>query len=169
MKLLVALLGSLFLAGVALAGVSVVDTPAAAAAAKGGPVAKCGGGKISLKADERQSFQLHNKARKARNMRQLCVHPNLQKAARAHSAKMSRSGRMTHGNVGKRLKRHGYNWSTYGENVAYNRSAKSTFRSWMRSSGHRSNILERRFREVGIGTASGRGTTWWTVDFGNRR
>lgn len=171
-KLLTALLGSLFLAGIALAGVSAVDPPAASAAPSGGYVGKCGGGKIFLKAGERQSFYYHNQQRKSRNMRQLCVQPNLQKAARAHSANMLRSGNFSHGNVGQRLRRHGYNWSRYGENIAYNSGSPkpaSIFRSWMNSSGHRSNILDRGFREVGIGTAEGRGRTMWTVDFGNRR
>jgi uncharacterized protein YkwD len=44
----------------------------------------------------------------------------------------------------------------------------------MGSSGHRTNILDRRVREVGIGTATGKykGTkryTMYTVDFGRRR
>jgi uncharacterized protein YkwD len=44
----------------------------------------------------------------------------------------------------------------------------------MKSSCHRANILNRRSREVGIGTATGtykgkRGYTMYTVDFGSRR
>ncbi len=44
----------------------------------------------------------------------------------------------------------------------------------MDSSAHRANVLDRRFREVGIGTATGKykGTkryTTYTVDFGTRR
>ena len=44
----------------------------------------------------------------------------------------------------------------------------------MDSSAHRANILDRRFREVGIGTATGKykghkGYTMYTVDFGTRR
>lgn len=166
-KLVVALLGSLFLAGIALAGVSAVDPPAASAA-NGVRVKTCTGGKMELRAPEKRMLELHNQKRG----RNLCVHPNLQKAARAHSAKMLRSGRFAHGNVGRRLKHHGYNWSTYGENIAYESgspSAASTFRRWMNSPGHRSNIVDRKFREVGIGTATGRGKTLWTADFGNRR
>ena len=45
---------------------------------------------------------------------------------------------------------------------------------WMDSSGHRANILDGRFREVGIGTYTGtykgkKGYTMYTVDFGRRR
>ena len=44
----------------------------------------------------------------------------------------------------------------------------------MDSSAHRANILDRRFREVGIGPATGKykgqtGYTTYTVDFGTRR
>lgn len=167
MKLLVVVLGSLFLAGITLAGVSVLD-PSVADAANGVRVKTCTGSTIQLRAEEKRMLDLHNQKRG----RNLCVHPNLQKAARAHSASMARSNKMSHGNVGKRLKRHGYRWSAYGENVAYNPGAPkaaSIFRQWMNSSGHRANIRSRKFREVGIGTANGRGKTWWTVDFGSRR
>ena len=47
-------------------------------------------------------------------------------------------------------------------------------RAWMDSSGHRSNILNGKHREIGIGTYSGtfngtRNATMYTVDFGTRR
>ncbi len=81
-----------------------------------------------------------------------------------------------HGDVGKRLNRYGYNWSRYGENIAPDSGSPSpgrTFDTWMKSSAHRSNILDRQFREVGVGLATGsyRGErkTMWTVDFGDRR
>jgi uncharacterized protein YkwD len=47
-------------------------------------------------------------------------------------------------------------------------------RGWMRSSGHRSIILESTFREIGIGVARGapakgfRNAATYTVDFGRR-
>ena len=81
-----------------------------------------------------------------------------------------------HGNVGKRLKRHGYNWSRYGENIAADPGSPSpgpTFDTWMDSPAHRDNTMNRRFREVGMslatGTHKGERKTMWTADFGNRR
>ncbi len=72
---------------------------------------------------------------------------------------MIRKDRFFHGNVGKRLKRHGYRWSTYGENIAYGSgrrgSPESVFNRWMKSRGHKQHILKKGFREVGIGTATG--------------
>lgn len=177
MKRMAVMAASVLLAITVAAGVSTIDPPAAEAAG-GGYVKKCGGGKIFLNAKEKRSFTLHNKARTSRGMRALCVHPALQKAARAHSKSMVQRDYFTHGDVGSRLKRYGYNWRTYGENIAWGQGTRGNpgpiFRSWMNSSGHRSNILNRRFREVGIGTYTGRfkgyrNVTMYTADFGARR
>ena len=82
---------------------------------------------------------------------------------------MIRRGRFTHGNVGRRLKKFGYRWRVYAENIARDDgrpSPETTFKGWMRSSSHRSNILDRRFDEAGVGAATGdvigSRTTAWT-------
>ena len=139
-------------------------------------VQSCTGGDVSLSADEKRMFELHNKTRADRGLSRLCVHPALQKAARAHSKDMIERDYFNHGNVGKRLSKFGYRWSTYGENILYDPgsrdSVESLFKVWMKSSGHRANILEKSFREVGIGAISGNykggKATMWTADFGDR-
>ena len=141
-------------------------------------VTTCNNGTIQLNAKEERTLRLHNHKRRSRGLRTLCVHPKLTKAARAHSESMIKKDYFGHGSVGRRLKRYGYNWRVYGENIAggtgrYARPG-NTFRRWMNSSGHRANILDRRFREIGIGTATGnykghKGYTMYTVDFGTRR
>jgi uncharacterized protein YkwD len=141
-------------------------------------VRTCGGGTIKLKAKEERTFRLHNRARKSRGLRPLCVHPKLTKAARSHSASMIKKDYFGHGSVGRRLKRHGYHWRIYGENIAGGSGSYglpgNIFRRWMGSSRHRANILDRRFGQVGVGTYKGtykgtRGYTMYTVDFGTRR
>jgi uncharacterized protein YkwD len=141
-------------------------------------VKSCGGGTMKLNAKEERTLLLHNRKRSSRGLRPLCLHPKLTRAARAHSANMIRKDYFRHGSVGRRLKHYGYQWRVYGENIAggYGRYASpdNTFRRWMDSGAHRSNILDRRFREIGIGTATGRykghkGYTMYTVDFGTRR
>lgn len=142
----------------------------------GAAVASCTGGKVNLSADESRMLDLHNKTRADRGLPHLCVHPALQRAARAHSKEMISKDRFSHGNVGKRLKKFGYRWSTYGENILYDPGSRDSeerlFKLWMKSSGHRANILEKSFREVGIGTSSGNykgdRVTMWTADFGAR-
>lgn len=63
-----------------------------------------------------------------------------------------------------------------GENLAYGKRARATplslVRAWMTSPSHRMNILEPRFRELGLGLAldfdDGAPRTFITVDFGVR-
>jgi uncharacterized protein YkwD len=163
------------LAAVVALSVSAVEPERAEAASK---VRTCGGGTIKLNAKEERTLRLHSRERRSRGLRALCVHPKLTKAARAHSSDMIKKDYFGHGSVGRRLKRHGYTWRVYGENIAGGTgryaSPGNAFRRWMNSSGHRTNILDRRFREIGIGTATGtykghRGYTMYTVDFGRRR
>jgi uncharacterized protein YkwD len=161
-------------AAIVLAGVLAVDTDAASAAT----VRSCTGGSIKLKPDEKRVLELQNRVRKSRGMRPLCVHPALRKAARSHSADMIRKDYFRHGNVDRRLKRHGYRWRDYAENIAWGSgrrgSPERVFKRWMKSHEHKRKILTKGFREVGIGTATGtfkgtKGVTMYTVDFGTRR
>ncbi len=163
------------LAAVVALSVSAVAPERAEAAST---VRTCGGGTIKLNSKEERTLRLHNRERRSRGIRALCVHPKLTKAARAHSSHMIKKDYFGHGSVGRRLKRHGYRWRVYSENIAGGsgsyRSPSNIFKRWMGSSGHRTNILDRRVREVGIGTATGKykGTkryTMYTVDFGRRR
>ncbi len=167
-------LAAAVLATVAALSVSAIEPKKAEAAST---VRACGGGTIKLKAKEARSVALHNRARKSRGLRPLCVHPKLTKAARAHSADMIRKDYFEHGDIGRRLKRYGYNCRVCGENLGFGSGSygfpSMVFRGWMHSSSHRGNILDRRYREVGIGTATGtyqgfKGTTMYTVDFGRR-
>lgn len=176
------------LATVAAGGVSALNPTVSEAATAGGYVKKCGGGEIYLKADEKRTLGLHNKIRKDRKLPTLCVHSALQKAARAHSKDMIDRDYFSHTTKGGktydlRLKSFGYtpkgfSYYTTGENIAYGSGSlaapDSIMRAWMNSPGHKKNILNRNFREVGIGTYTGNykgyeDTTMYTADFGARR
>jgi uncharacterized protein YkwD len=168
------------IAAVVVATVGAVSVSAAELEEAGtaSAVRTCDGGTIQLNAEEERTLRLHNQARESRGVRPLCVHPALTKAARSHSAEMIRKDYFRHGPVGRRLKKVHYRWLTYGENIALGSGSKgspeSIFRRWMKSRHHRSNILNERFREVGVGTATGaykrvNGVTMYTVDFGTRR
>jgi uncharacterized protein YkwD len=77
---------------------------------------------------------------------------------------------------GERLKNSGYDWQTFGENIASGAGSQSKpedrFEAWMKSAGHEKNILDKDFREVGVGSARGNfegyEQTLYTVDFGTR-
>jgi uncharacterized protein YkwD len=103
----------------------------------------------------------------------LKVNAKLTKAALDHSKDMASHQNMSHtGSDGSspadRISSAGYNWSSYGENVAYGyASASSVMSGWMSSPGHKRNILDCSFKEIGIGLAQP--GNYWTQDFGAAR
>ena len=175
-------------ASIAAVGVSAVDSQPAQTAG-GSYVETCGGdGEIFLNEKEHRTFVLHNKIRTEHNLPTFCVHPKLQEAASAHSKDMIRRDYLCHNTRGRgsfeeRLVRFGYGPEGYdyyrtGENIALGSGAagapQNRMDAWMRSDGHRNNILNGDYREIGIGTRTGefkgvRGVTMYTVDFGARR
>jgi uncharacterized protein YkwD len=64
-------------------------------------------------------------------------------------------------------------WTNIGENVGvvYDASGKQLFQAYMHSPVHRANILDDRYRQVGIATVRvvrhGRVEEWDVMDFGN--
>jgi uncharacterized protein YkwD len=161
----------------AAAGSIRVDSPAEAAG--GGYASTCGGGKIFLYDTEKRLLTLHNNAREKHGLKPFCVHPALQNAARAHSKDMIQRHYFSHHTKGSnedpcsRIRRFGYDWSSCAENIGYNTTPDSMFRTWMNSAGHRRNILDPKFREIGVGACTGdyfnNKTTMYTVDLGSRR
>jgi uncharacterized protein YkwD len=58
-----------------------------------------------------------------------------------------------------------YQPSTWGENVGAAGSSRRIRTLWMGSSGHRVNILNARFRRIGIGVVKAHGMVWVTAIF----
>ncbi|MFJ6695744.1 sigma-70 family RNA polymerase sigma factor [Streptomyces sp. NPDC091272] len=98
----------------------------------------------------------------------------LRTAAQRHSEDMVTRGYFDHTNPdgdgpGERVTATGYRWSTYGENIAAGQSTPAAvMESWMNSAGHRANILNCSFKEVGIGIKDASGGIRWTQVFGAR-
>lgn len=62
-------------------------------------------------------------------------------------------------------------WMGAGENIAAGYgSPEAVMQAWMKSDGHRGNILNRSYAEIGVGFYSGAGKfpTYWVQDFGVR-
>lgn len=111
---------------------------------------------------------LLNVERTKRGARALRLDGSLDKAAARFSRQMVRQGFFDHrspggSTLGSRVKQTSYlqgarSWSL-GENIAYGTGSLSTpaatVRSWMNSPGHRANILNRSFSEIGVGVAAG--------------
>ncbi len=187
MKRALVVMISVLLAGTVATGASALGAQPARAA-DGAYVEQCGGGEIFLNQKERRTFVLHNEIRTEHNLPTFCVHPQLQEAARAHSKDMIRRDYFSHNTKGRgsfeeRLASFGYDASGYdfyriGENIALGSGSAAApedrMDAWMRSDGHRHNILNEDYREIGVGTRTGefkgfKGVTMYTVDFGVRR
>lgn len=123
-----------------------------------------------LSADERELLALVNKERAAIGVPPLRASTKLMRSARAHSANMAKQGQLNHTldgkDPGQRLAEVGYESSGWGENVAAGqRTPAEAMATWMNSEGHRANILNGSFTEIGLG----RSGTYWTQVFGTPR
>jgi uncharacterized protein YkwD len=87
--------------------------------------------------------------------------PKLMKYARQHSQDMAARAALFHtSNFGVICC-----WSRIGENIAYNATVRRVHRAFMHSPGHRANILDPRFRQVGVGNVKRDGVLWVTEVF----
>ncbi|MEU7619752.1 CAP domain-containing protein [Micromonospora rifamycinica] len=117
-----------------------------------------------------QVVDLVNAERAKAGCAAVTVDEKLTLAAQRHSQDQADHKTMTHtgsdgSDAGQRLDRAGYSWRTYGENVAWNQQTPAAVMdAWMNSSGHRANILNCAFTEIGVGVANGNGP-YWTQDF----
>ena len=133
---------------------------------------------------------LHNRERARHGLPRLRENPKLRRAAERHTSNMviarffdhtSPSGTTMVDRIrGTGYTKHARAWAL-GENIAWGSGSLATaaqiHRSWMNSPGHRANILQRSFREIGIGIETGlpvrlsaaqSGATY-TTDFGLRQ
>ncbi|MGC5341939.1 sigma-70 family RNA polymerase sigma factor [Streptomyces sp. DT24] len=96
----------------------------------------------------------------------------LDTAAQRHSADMVARNYFSHTSPdgtdpGDRITAAGYRWSTYGENIAKGqRTPADVMSAWMNSPGHRANILNCSFKEIGVGVQDGGDGPVWTQNFG---
>lgn len=125
---------------------------------------------------EAQVIALVNKERSAAGCSPVTENANLTKAADDYSDVLAASGKLSHtgpdgSTMVTRAEAAGYKgWSTLGENIAMGHpDAAAVMKGWMESPGHKANILNCSFKEIGVGVHSGDGGPWWTQDFGARR
>lgn len=141
---------------------------------------------MSAKARNATTLCLINRERSKQGLRALRSNGKLALAARRHSSDMARNDYFGHDSrdgsrFSARIARTGWmkgrsGW-TVGENLAWGSGNLATpraiVRAWMGSPGHRRNILQPRFRLIGIGIVAGapvRGAhhaATYTTDFGS--
>jgi uncharacterized protein YkwD len=112
-----------------------------------------------------------NRERNRAGIASLKIAPKLTEAARVHVHDMAKHEMLSHqGSDGttpaRRVKQQGYLYQKSGENIASGQATpKAVMQSWMRSPGHRRNILGD-FTEVGAALASSKsGTPYWCAVF----
>lgn len=107
-----------------------------------------------------------NRYRASRNEPKLVLSRPLGAAAEAHTRDMARKRRLFHTpDLFNTVKRFGFRGRSVGENVAAGYpTAKAVFGGWQKSAGHRKNMLNGRFRAIGIAEQNG----YWTTIFGDR-
>ncbi|MDX2967592.1 CAP domain-containing protein [Kribbella solani] len=128
-------------------------------------------------AQERQVLDYTNRIREQQGCGPLRLDSALVEAAGRHASDMVRRHYMDHKNPdgegpGDRMAAAGYRGSGWGENIAagYD-SAQKVVTAWMKSDGHRKNILNCRFTSIGVGYDPGQvkpdwGPGSWVQDFG---
>jgi uncharacterized protein YkwD len=102
----------------------------------------------------------------------------LHAAAYKHSADMAQHNYFSHTtpdgvDFATRIKAEGYVWSSAGENIAAGQpTPEAVMKAWMNSDGHRANILNCGYRDLGVGLAyqvkNNRKYPYWTQDFGSQ-
>jgi uncharacterized protein YkwD len=106
-------------------------------------------------------LDLTNAERRRAGLPDLRESRQLASAAQLQSDQMGSMGQMDHVIPGApyptpkdRLAAVNYAWEAYGENVAMGqRSGSEVVAAWMKSAGHRANILSPRYTELGVGVA----------------
>jgi len=98
----------------------------------------------------------------------LVLKDDLTYIARRHSRRMAADGTIYHNNnLGNEIPGR---WYAAGENVGMGPDCQSIHDAFMASPGHRDNIVDRDYNQVGVGVAIGDdGTVYITEDFADRR
>ena len=117
-------------------------------------------------------IRLVNVERKAAGCGSLTGESRLHKAAQKHSTRQATQDTMSHqlpgeASMGDRVTAEGYRWGGVAENVAAGyRTPADVMDGWMNSPGHKANILNCGYQNIGVGVAkSSKGTLYWTQNF----
>lgn len=100
-----------------------------------------------------------NQARAQHGVGPLRIDLRLERAARAKSRSMLRTGTFAHGDFQRRLTSYRVRGPYYGENLAWgvgsNATAPGIVQMWLASPSHRANLLRPSFQRVGLGLVVG--------------
>ena len=113
---------------------------------------------------EHSMISLINKARAAHHRAALKTVNAQSDVARKWSKNMAAKNRLYH-NLSLEVWLKNWDWTILGENVGVGGSVTSLHTAFLASPSHRANILDKRFKSIGVGIVSARGRLWVTVIF----
>lgn len=111
--------------------------------------------------------KLHNSVRK----NPLIVNEDLQKVAYSHCEWMAVHDKLSHigfnnSTISERVAQSNKKFMLVGENIGYNQGdVNEMFESWMKSPGHKRNILNRNFKYIGYAFVENDKFTYFCVVF----
>lgn len=134
-----------------------------------------GGGNTESSGPKAEVLRIVNQERAKAGCGPLTANNQLANAAQGHSADMAANDYFSHTSrngdqMADRVDAAGYRWRSLGENIAKGQQTPaSVMQAWMNSSGHRANILNCGFRNIGVGLAFDGNSPVWTQNFGTPR
>ena len=121
---------------------------------------------------EEEVIRLVNEERKKAGLSPLTKNWEVSRVARIKSQDMIENNYFAHnspvyGTPFQMLKSFGISYRYAGENIAKGQtSSQAVMNAWMNSSGHKANILNKNYTQIGVGLAkSQNGTYYWTQMF----
>jgi uncharacterized protein YkwD len=150
------------------------STPSATAGSSASGSGSASGSTVSTNTGyTSQVLALTNSQRAKAGCKALSVSSKLTKAAQSHSADMAAKNYFSHDSQDgrspfDRMKDAGYSFSAAAENIAMGQQTPAdVMTAWMNSPGHKANILNCTYTQLGVGYAvSKSGSPYWTQDFG---
>lgn len=124
----------------------------------------------AIQAEAWQIVQLANQARAQAGAGPLKWDAALAAAARAHCLRMAAEGVISHQyadepEISERAAQAGAHFSVIEENVAIAPNPASVHNAWMRSAGHRANLLNPHVDRVGVAVVAGRNGLYAVADY----
>jgi uncharacterized protein YkwD len=117
-----------------------------------------------------QLLALVNRTRRSLGLPTLVVDDKLAAVARIHTERMAASGDLRHNDaLFTPVSRKALGMKALGENVGWNYSVVAQHDAFLKSTGHRANVVDKGFRLAGFAVVRGAdGRIWSTEDFGTR-
>lgn len=112
-------------------------------------------GQTSVKLNAKELIELTNAERLKNNLPMLSINAELNQAAGKKAGDIFKWQKFSHDLPGQKfsdqVKAVGYEYSITGENLAEGfASAEAIIKAWMKSEGHRANILNSKYQEIGL-------------------